>query len=59
MLAYLIEKKGEEFLRTKVEINREAMLANAEQAAKIPGVLIRSAGESFVIEPVGQKEMAA
>ena len=59
VLAYLIEKKGEEFLRTKVEINREAMLANAEQASKIPGVLIKSAGESFVIEPVGQKEMAA
>ena len=59
VLAYLIEKKGEEFLRTKVEINREAMLANAEQASKIPGVTIKSAGESFVIEPVGQKEMAA
>jgi phage host-nuclease inhibitor protein Gam len=59
VLAYLMEKKGEEFLRTKVEINREAMLANAEQASKIPGVTIKSAGESFVIEPVGQKEMAA
>jgi phage host-nuclease inhibitor protein Gam len=59
VLAYLMEKKGEEFLRTKVEINREAMLANPEQASKIPGVTIKSAGESFVIEPVGQKEMAA
>lgn len=59
VLAYLMEKKGKEFLRTKVEINREAMLANAEQASKIPGVTIKSAGESFVIEPVGQKEMAA
>jgi phage host-nuclease inhibitor protein Gam len=59
VLAYLLEKKGEEFLRTKVEINREAMLANAEEASKIPGVTIKSAGESFVIEPVGQKEMAA
>jgi phage host-nuclease inhibitor protein Gam len=59
VLAYLMEKKGEEFLRTKVEINREAMLANAEEASKIPGVTIKSAGESFVIEPVGQKEMAA
>jgi len=47
------------FLRTKLEINREAMLARPEEAAKIPGVTIKSAGESFVIEPVGQKEMAA
>ena len=47
------------FLRTKMEINREAMLARPEEAAKIPGVTIKSAGESFVIEPVGQKEMAA
>jgi phage host-nuclease inhibitor protein Gam len=47
------------FLRTKLEINREAMLARPEEAAKIPGVTIKSAGEAFVIEPVGQKEMAA
>jgi phage host-nuclease inhibitor protein Gam len=47
------------FLRTKMEINREATLARPEEAAKIPGVTIKSAGESFVIEPVGQKEMAA
>ena len=59
VLAYLIEKKGKEFLRTKLEINREAMLARPEEAAKIPGVTIKSAGEAFVIEPIGQKEMAA
>ena len=59
VLAYLMQENGEEFLRTKVEINREAMLANAEKASKIPGVTIKSAGESFVIEPVGEKEMAA
>jgi phage host-nuclease inhibitor protein Gam len=47
------------FLRTKLEINREAMLARTEEAAKIPGVTIKSAGEAFVIEPVGQKEMTA
>ncbi|MCE2759537.1 MAG: host-nuclease inhibitor Gam family protein [Acetobacteraceae bacterium] len=58
VLAWLMENTIG-FLRTKVEINREAMLANAEQASKIPGVTIKSAGESFVIEPVGQKEMAA
>ena len=47
------------FTRIKVEINREAMLARPDEAAKIPGVTIKSAGESFVIEPTGQKEMAA
>jgi phage host-nuclease inhibitor protein Gam len=58
-LAWLIENEREEFLRRKIEINREAMLANPDLAAETPGVLIKSAGESFVIEPVGQKEMAA
>jgi phage host-nuclease inhibitor protein Gam len=58
VLAWLMENKIG-FLRTKVEINREAMLAHPAFAAKIPGVTIKSAGEAFVIEPVGQKEMAA
>lgn len=58
-LAFLIENGREEFLRRKIEINREAMLANPDLASETPGVLIKSAGESFVIEPVGQKEMAA
>jgi phage host-nuclease inhibitor protein Gam len=58
VLAWLMENTIG-FLRTKVEINREAMLARPEDAAKIPGVTIKSAGEAFVIEPVGQKEMAA
>jgi phage host-nuclease inhibitor protein Gam len=58
VLAWLIEHKPD-WLRTKLEINREAMLARPEEVANIPGVTIKSAGESFVIEPVGQKEMAA
>ncbi|MCA3425540.1 MAG: host-nuclease inhibitor Gam family protein [Roseomonas sp.] len=58
-LAFLLENDREEFLRRKIEINREAMLANPDLASETPGVLIKSAGESFVIEPVGQKEMAA
>ncbi len=58
-LAFLIENDREEFLRRKIEINREAMLANPDLASETPGVLIKSAGEAFVIEPVGQKEMAA
>jgi phage host-nuclease inhibitor protein Gam len=39
------------FLREKVEINREAMLAEPEAAGAIAGVTIASAGEDFVIEP--------
>jgi phage host-nuclease inhibitor protein Gam len=58
-LAFLIENEREDFLRRKIEINREAMLANPDLASETPGVLIKSAGEAFVIEPVGQKEMAA
>lgn len=58
-LAFLIENQREEFLRRKIEINREAMLANPELASETPGVLIRSSGEAFVVETIGQKEMAA
>jgi phage host-nuclease inhibitor protein Gam len=58
-LRFLIENGREEFLRRKIEINREAMLASPDLASETPGVLIKSAGEAFVIEPVGQKEMAA
>ena len=58
-LAFLIENEREDFLRRKIEINREAMLANPDLASETPGVLIKSTGEAFVIEPVGQKEMAA
>jgi len=58
-LAFLIENQREEFLRRKIEINREAMLANPDLASETPGVMIRSAGEAFVVETIGQKEMAA
>ncbi|UXN07537.1 host-nuclease inhibitor Gam family protein [Bartonella sp. HY761] len=40
------------FIRTKEEINKEAMLADPEKASKIAGVTIKSEGEDFVIEPV-------
>jgi phage host-nuclease inhibitor protein Gam len=39
------------FLRERVEINREAMLADPEAARLVPGVAVASAGEDFVIEP--------
>lgn len=39
------------FLRTKTEVNKDAMLADADTARQIAGVSISSEGEDFVIEP--------
>lgn len=39
------------FIRTKEEVNREAMLAEPAIARTIPGIRIGSAGEDFVVEP--------
>ncbi len=41
-----------QFLRTKEEINKEAMLADADKARTVAGVTITSEGEDFVIEPI-------
>lgn len=40
-----------QFVRTKEEVNKDAMLADADKARLIAGVTIKSAGEEFVIEP--------
>lgn len=39
------------FLRTREEINKEAMLDDQEAARLVPGVTIGSAGENFNVEP--------
>lgn len=39
------------FIRVKSEPNKEAMLAEPELAATLPGVSIGSAGEEFAVEP--------
>lgn len=39
------------FLRTKDEVNKEAMLADAAKARLISGVSIGSEGEDFIAEP--------
>ena len=39
------------FLRTKTEINKDAMLADADTARQIAGVSISSEGEDFLVEP--------
>lgn len=41
----------EKFLRTKTEVNKEAMLADQANALTLPGVSIGSAGEEFVVAP--------
>lgn len=43
------------FIRTKEEINKEAMLHDPDAAKAIQGVTIKSAGEEFVIEPVSEE----
>ncbi len=40
-----------QFVRVKEEINKDAMLGDADKARLIPGVSISSEGEDFVIEP--------
>lgn len=39
------------FLRTKEEVNKEALLADPDKARMIAGVSIGTAGEDFVVEP--------
>lgn len=39
------------FLRTKVEVNKEAMLEDRKTAMGIKGVTIGSDGEDFIVEP--------
>lgn len=51
ILAWLIKNKKADFLRTKVEIDKEAMLKDVASAKAVPGVSIGSEGEDFVIEP--------
>lgn len=41
-----------QFIRTKEEIDREAMLKEPEKATSIAGVTIKSAGEEFYVEPL-------
>ncbi|WP_026379386.1 host-nuclease inhibitor Gam family protein [Afifella pfennigii] len=39
------------FLRTKVEVSKDAMLADPDKARLVPGVTLGSGGEDFVVEP--------
>ena len=55
VLGWLVAEGGDfaGFLRTKAEIDKEAMLKDPALAAKVPGVTIGSTGEAFVVEPAG------
>jgi phage host-nuclease inhibitor protein Gam len=41
------------FLRTKTELNREAVLADPEAAGRIEGLSVGSRGEQFFVTPFG------
>jgi phage host-nuclease inhibitor protein Gam len=51
ILAWLDKHKLDRFVRIIREINKEAMLADAVEARKVPGVSIASAGEDFIVAP--------
>jgi phage host-nuclease inhibitor protein Gam len=51
ILAWLHEHKLAAFIRIKEEIDKEAILANPNTAARIPEIKIRKGGERFVVEP--------
>lgn len=46
-----IKTLGLPFLRSKEEIDKEAMLREPDKARLVPGVTIGSAGEMFAVEP--------
>lgn len=46
-----IKTLGLPFIRTKEEVDKEAMRADAARARLVPGVRIGSEGETFAVEP--------
>jgi phage host-nuclease inhibitor protein Gam len=55
----LLQQMGlSQFLREKVEIDRDALKAQPEAARAVPGVTIGSAGEEFIVTPA-TTELAA
>lgn len=39
------------FIRTKMEVNRDAILAEPEVGRGVPGIKVGSEGEDFIVEP--------
>lgn len=52
VLAALREMQLPQFIRTKEEVDKDAMLKDRERARTVPGVSIGSEGEEFVVEPL-------
>ncbi len=46
--------RGSQFLRVRTEVSKEAMLACPDEAKKVPGVTIASAGEDFIVTPLAE-----
>lgn len=44
-----------QFIRTKREVDKEAILRDPDRARAVPGIAIGSEGEEFVVEPVTEK----
>lgn len=55
VIEWLQDSKYQRFLRTKVEVNKEAMLNEPEDAKNIPGITIKSGIEDFAITPFEQE----
>ncbi|MBF0192485.1 MAG: host-nuclease inhibitor Gam family protein [Magnetococcales bacterium] len=54
VITILLERGLGRFVRTKQEVNREAILAEPEAVSGVPGIKIER-GEDFVIEPFETK----
>ena len=52
VLQALKDRQLVQFIRTKEEVDKDAMLRAPEAARAVPGVTIGSEGEEFVVEPV-------
>lgn len=53
------DKDYSAFIRSKEEVNKEAMLANTDKASLVPGVSIGSAGETIDVVPLVEELSAA
>lgn len=53
VIAWLKANLEGRFIRTKEELDKEALRSAPEIAVTVPGVKLGSAGEDFVIEPFG------
>jgi phage host-nuclease inhibitor protein Gam len=49
----ILAAHAQEFIRIKVEVDKDAMLKHEDIATKIPGVTIGSLGEDFILTPFG------